>query len=139
MARNLMVLIGLSLTVTGLDCNEADDGPDGTAMDACLNEADLGMVCAPTFGDDFVTDCARGAAGSASGTSACLQEDPAGLTADCADCYGAQTGCITTNCLSAGCISDRDGESCLACRDESGCDAAFDSCRGDLVAGCEGF
>jgi hypothetical protein len=139
MARNLTVLIGLSLTVAGLDCNETNDGPDGTAMDACLNEADLGMVCALTFNDDFVTDCVVNAAGSASGTSACLQEDPPGLSPDCADCYGSLIGCVATNCLSAGCIADQDGERCRACIDEAGCYAARDSCRGDLAAACEDF
>ena len=49
-------------------------------MGACLNDADLGMVCAPTFADDFVTGCGRGAAGDAAGTSACLQRDPPGLS-----------------------------------------------------------
>jgi hypothetical protein len=130
-------MIGLFLTVAGLDCNEPDDRPLSTATGACLNDADLGMVCAPSFADDFVTDCGRGAAGDAAGTSACLQRDPPGLSQECADCYGAQTACVATNCLSAGCASDRGGESCLACIEEAGCQAAFDSCRGDFVAGCE--
>jgi len=136
MARNLMVMIGLSLTLAGLECNEPDP-PDSTTMGACLNEADLGMICAPTFADDFVEPCVRGAVGDAAGTSTCLQRDPPGLSQDCADCYGALIGCVATNCLNAGCISNPDGESCRACVEESGCQAAFDSCRGDLVAGCE--
>lgn len=137
MARRLMLAIGLFLAVAGLDCNEPEETPIGTEMGACLNDGDLGMVCAPTFADDFVTGCGREAVGDPAGTSACLQRDPPGLSQDCAGCYGAQTGCITSNCLSAGCSSDRTSESCLACIEASGCQAAFDSCRGDLSTACE--
>ena len=137
MARKLILVIGLFLTVTGLDCNEPDDLPFGNETGACLNDTDLGMVCAPTFADDFVTACGREALGDPAGTSACLQRDPPGLSQDCAGCYGAQTGCIASNCLTAGCSSDRTSESCLACIEASGCQAAFDSCRGDLATACE--
>ena len=103
---------------------------------ACLNESDLGMVCIPEFGDDYVTPCATDALGSGPATSACLQEDPPGLSSDCADCFGNVTQCIASNCLGAGCASDPDSEACLACRDEFGCDSAFDECAGDLSSAC---
>ena len=175
MARNLIMMIGLSLAVVAFGCAEDDTsggggtagsggmaGSGGTAggggtagtggtggapvTDACTNAEDLSMVCLPNFGDDYVATCALAATGGAEATSACLQEDPPGLTVDCADCFGAQVGCVVDECTLGGdgsCLPpDFGGDfgpgtpECDACIAASGCADSFDSCAGDLSTAC---
>lgn len=179
MARNLMMMIGLSLAVVALGCADGGDGTGdgggggdagsggtagngGTAgsgggqggtggapvTDACTNSDDLSMVCLPDFGDDYVVTCALAATGGAEATSACLQEEPPGLSADCADCFGAQVGCVVDECTLGGdgsCLPpDFGGDfgpgtpECDACIAASGCPESFDSCGGDLSTACVG-
>jgi hypothetical protein len=115
-----------------------------TPTDACLDSSDLAMVCMPDFGDTYVGPCATTALGQGPGTSTCLQEDPPGLSAPCADCYGDVTQCVYDNCvggtLDGPCAPPNasDSEGCLACRDEAGCDADGAVCTGDLVTACAG-
>lgn len=120
-------------------------GMGGSVTDACLNAEDLSMVCMETFGDDYVAPCATTALGDGAATSTCLQTEPPegpGLSMDCADCYGAQTECIRDNCVFAGgavCSPPNENSpDCLTCRDSAGCDAAAETCTGNLDTACAG-
>ena len=167
MVRNVMMILGLSLAVASFGCSDdegegGEGGSAGTAgtggmageggtggtvpvTDACLGATDLAMVCMETFGDDYVSPCATAASGAAAATSTCLQTaapEGAGLSADCADCYGAQTECIRDNCVlgaNNSCFPpNQNSPDCLDCRDSSGCDAAAATCIGDLGTACPG-
>jgi hypothetical protein len=165
MVRNVMMILGLGLTVAAFGCDSSSDGNGGSGgtagnggmggeggtggstalMGACTDAADLAMVCMETFGDDYVGPCATTGGGDAAATSTCLQLDPPagpGLSEGCADCYGAQSECIRDNCVFAGdgvCLPpNQNSPACLDCRDSSGCDAADATCEGDLGAACAG-
>jgi hypothetical protein len=174
MARNLMMIIGLSLAVVALGCPDGGDGngtgggggdagsggdggsggtagsggdagsggTGGTVTDACTNTGDLMMLCMPGFGDDYISPCATDAAGDGATTSACLQEDPPGLSADCADCQGANVQCIRDGCVLGGggvCLPPvSDQGACDDCTSGAGCDADLDSCAGDVDSACAG-
>ena len=146
MVRNLMMIAGLTLAVSAFGCSddaENGGGAGGAAgapgsLDNCINGDDLAAVCDPDFQEDYVRTCATAAVGQGAGTSTCLQEDPPGLSMECADCFGGVTQCIFDNCLASGCAIDANGVDCLACREANGCDSALDNCTGDLAAGCAG-
>lgn len=154
MARNLIIIIGLSLAVVALGCPDGGDGNgDGGAggeggsggevgmgggggsggapsANACLNESDMAMVCDPNFGTNYVGPCATTALGQGAATSTCLQED-AGLSEPCADCYGDVTQCTFDNCV-AGDGGSLDGPCAPPNEpDSAGCLACRDS------AGCD--
>ena len=158
MVRNLMMIVGLSLAVAAFGCDSTSGsggsggmaggggsagagggagagGAGGSAgvTDACTNMDDLDIVCALAFGD-AVAVCATANLGEPESTAACLVEDT-GVSADCASCYGAVSGCIAANCLGSGCATEPNGDACLACRAEF-CDDDFNSCTGDLAGGC---
>ncbi len=164
MVRNLMLIFGLSLALASFGCSDSNDDNGGgggggeggvggaggvgggggsvTPTDACVNTADLAMVCMPDFGDTYVGPCATTASGDGAATSACLQEDPPALSTDCADCFGAQVQCIRDNCVlgaSNVCFPPiADQEACDACADDAGCTAPAESCIGDLATACAG-
>jgi hypothetical protein len=54
--------------------------------------------------------------------------DDAGLSAGCADCYGADVSCLIANCI-ADCATDPTSQACSDCRDTN-CGAALDECTG---------
>jgi hypothetical protein len=165
MVRNLMMIVGLTLAVAAFGCDSdsssgaagsggsgggggeggageggaggAGEGGAGGApsAEACTNDSDLALVCAPAW-DDAITACATAAGGQGPATSTCLQEE--GASADCADCYGDVTMCIFTNCVLGGgsaCIMP-DSQACLDCRESAGCEAALSACTGDLDSAC---
>ena len=166
MVRNLMMIFGLTLAVAAFGCDSDSTGDGASTGDggsggsgaagaggsagaggavtpgaACTNATDLPKVCSDEITAQ-VTTCATTAAGAAAATSTCLQADPPALSADCADCYGAQTQCIRDNCVFAGdsvCLPPAlpTDPLCEACRIDSGCDPGFDACAGDLAAACE--
>ena len=165
MVRKLMLIFGLLFAFASFGCSSSDDNGGGgeggggaggaggeggagggggsvTPTDACLDSADLAMVCMPDFGDTYVGPCATTASGDGAATSACLQEDPPALSTDCADCFGAQVECIRDNCVlgaSNVCFPPiEDQEACDACADDAGCTAAAASCTGDLATSCAG-
>jgi hypothetical protein len=112
---------------------EGGMGGMATPTDACTNVDDLAIVCDAGFGDE-VSTCARAESGQGGPTADCLVRDT-GVSQDCATCYGNVTQCIFDSCL-ADCATDPDSEECLQCRADN-CDTAFNSCTGDLMAGCE--
>ncbi len=162
MVRNLMLILGVSLSLAAFGCS-SDGGSGGTGgggtggdggnggnggdtggggngggglpSDACTNADDLAIVCDPAFGDE-VGDCARGASGDPTGTSECLVTET-GVSADCASCYGAVTGCILVNCI-AQCATEPDSQACEDCQVENGCDTLQADCTGDLQSACTG-
>jgi hypothetical protein len=166
MVRNLMLIVGVSVSLATFGCSDdggsagsggsagtggtagsgggtaGSGGGGGMVTDACLSSADLTMVCMSDFGDNYIAPCATEASGAAAGTSACLQEDPPALSADCADCLGAQVECIRDNCVlgaNNACfppIADQDA--CDQCAADAGCTAAADACTGDLSTACAG-
>jgi hypothetical protein len=146
MVRNLMMIVGLSLAVAAFGCSddEGTGGSGGTAgsggsggttpTGACTNTADTAVVCGAGF-DDAVSTCALDALGQGPGTSQCLQDD-AGLSKDCADCYGDVTQCGFDNCVVV-CGADSASQACRDCVSEN-CDAAFGECTGTPDCGAGG-
>ncbi len=155
MVRNLMMILGLSLAVAAFGCSddEATGGTGGTAgtggtggtagtggsggtapTGACTNTADTAIVCDAGF-DAAVSTCALNALGQGPATSQCLQDD-AGLTLECADCYGGVTQCGFDNCVIV-CGTDSGSQACRDCVSEN-CDAAFEECKGAVDCGAGG-
>lgn len=154
MVRNLMLIIGVSLSLAAFGCS-SDSGTGGTGgggaggdggtagsggetggggsnglpTDACTNSDDLALVCAPGW-SDAVGECARAESGDPDGTTNCLVEN-SGISEACASCYGAATGCVLNNCIGE-CATAPDSEACNDCRVENGCDVLQDDCTGEL-------
>jgi hypothetical protein len=155
MVRNLMLILGLSLTLAAFGCSDDDDngGSGGTAGDggaggeggsageggsggaegACTNEADTAIVCDAGF-TAAVTACGTSNIGAGAEAIATCVADDTGTSAECATCFGETTQCTIDNCIQAGCAADPMGEECTNCRAEN-CDEAFNACAGAFDCG----
>jgi hypothetical protein len=96
---------------------------------------DLAIVCDAGFSDEVGT-CARNASGDPAATAQCLVDDT-GVSAECASCYGAVTGCILVNCIGE-CALNPDSQECEDCQVANGCDVLQADCTGDLETACAG-
>jgi hypothetical protein len=106
-----------------------DAGTDAGPMNACLNPADQTALSDMKA----VTDAAQ-----ACGTACFPDPNPtcnrdcmvmrAGLTPDCATCYGESIKCAAENCLLQ-CISGNEKPECRACSEQF-CTPAFRACSG---------
>ncbi len=127
MARNLMLILGLTLWVAAIGC-----GTGGTPG-ACTNASDEAIICDEAFAT-AVQDCGtNNLSGTAEAIAMCIEDD-IGLSSECSACFGETTRCSIDNCL-VECGTNALGEECATCR-ATNCDAAFEACAGDL-APCE--
>jgi hypothetical protein len=157
MVRNWMLIVGLSLGIAALGCSDDDSGTGGSAgmggsggeagdggdggtaggggeiTDACTNAEDAAKVCDENY-ETWISDCATEASGDGEETSACLQMEPASLSADCADCAGAQVECVRDNCVfgeDQSCLPPvADQAACDQCQEDAGCNSDYDTCAG---------
>ncbi len=139
MLRSLVMFFGVCLLVPASGCffeeggSGGSSGGGGAATDACTNEDDMAVVCDAGFGDTLAS-CATDAGGQDMETAECLVTE--GLSAECADCYGAATQCTFDQCLSE-CSSDPTSDDCMSCREDN-CIPAFDACTGEICSGGTG-
>ncbi len=75
----------------------AGGGGGAPGGDACLDQADIDLLCGEGW-TDTVSGCATPCAGAGECTADCLVE--AGLSAGCADCSGAQPSAFATTAVS---------------------------------------
>lgn len=95
-----------------------DDGLTGREQ-ARLDATDCGLSCLSQCEPD---KCA---------VKCMLEKRGVPLSSTCSSCYGDIVLCTTDKCIKR-CISDPKAEDCKACQEEKGCQAAFDTCAGDL-------
>jgi hypothetical protein len=146
MVRNLMLILGLSLTIAAFGCSDDDNGgtagaggsagsggDGGGTEGACTNEADTAIVCDAGF-TAAVTACGTSNIGGGPEAIATCVADDTGVSVECATCFGETTQCTIDNCIQSGCATDPMGEDCTACRAEN-CDADFAACAGAFDCG----
>ena len=76
-----------------------------------------------------MSECAAENMGAGEPTATCLVGAFAGLSAQCASCFGQTVQCGRDNCMNE-CILDSFAPECLACTESHGCDAGLVSCTG---------
>lgn len=126
MVRNLMWMVGLSLTVAAFGCSSSSDGEDSGA---CTTEADVAIICDSGF-SEAVAACGTGNLMGGPEAIAMCVVDETGLSSECSACFGATTQCTIENCLTD-CATDPLSDACTTCRAEN-CDAAFNECAGEF-------
>lgn len=110
------------------DSGDVVDGgaSDGGAMAACTNAADTAALDAVDEAM-IAEDCGR----TCFGGSRCVRDcmvDMAGVSLECATCFGETAQCTARNCALR--CSGGDTPECTMCRMEAGCISAFESCSG---------
>ena len=96
---------------------------------ACTNDADGGVLASIDVAK-VVEGCAKGCildSDKAACGGDCLVEE-AGLSADCAACFGGNVACAFTKCTFE--CGFGSVESCLDCQSKAGCFVEFESCAG---------
>jgi hypothetical protein len=142
-------LLVLSIAVAA--CGDDEDGAGGSGgsggqlVDQCVGDADAALVSsgalieaagtcgnecleelATLFGGD-VTEANQEAAASCMRDCIVASESAAGVSAECAQCYGNSAACgSSSQCV---CIN-RTSCNCVNCLDEAGCQADLESCTG---------
>lgn len=105
---------------------------------ACDNPADLAIINAGGLETVF-WDCSISCLGSPDFdqcVSDCLVSQT-GLSQGCADCFGALSGCIVSNCLNS--CFDPTSPECLECIEAAGCASGFETCSGLGPIFADGF
>jgi hypothetical protein len=118
----------------GGECGTCGEGKQCTlglcsSPGACTNDAD-GNVLASIDVAAVVEGCAKGcilAGDKATCGGDCLAKE-AGLSADCAACFGGNVACAFTKCTFE--CGFGTAEACLSCQKEAGCFVEFESCAG---------
>jgi len=130
-----------------------EGGAGGGAKGACDNESDLDAI---DGADDTLRNIARdcGAPNNPSSLcglifslqayeeciSECVEEEVAGLSTECATCYGALERCGVAQIPSCRtpCQQNTCSDLCLNCLEGAGCIEDFEECRGLPGDGCPG-
>jgi hypothetical protein len=140
MVRNLMLIVGLSLTVAAFGCSSdsgtggsGGDGGNGGSTGACTNQGDVEAICDEAFPAAVQACGLDNLSGTAEDVAMCVSEDT-GLSSECAACFGETTKCGAANCLTE-CAAGPLSDPCATCL-EANCDPAFYACAGDFS--CEG-
>lgn len=141
-----LLVMSIAISACGSDGGGgAGSGGGGALVDQCVSEPDATLVSSGAvlgaaqtcggeclnlllklFGGD-VTDANKEAAASCMRDCIVANPDAAGVSAECAQCYGnsaacgSSSQCVCTNRTSCGCVD------CLV---QTGCQAGLDSCTG---------
>jgi hypothetical protein len=94
---------------------------------ACVNAADQDIIDTVNI-VQHAANCIVSCMSDVACLTDCISDDT-GLSEACSACFAEGTLCIYSNCLSQ-CLSDPESAACLECREESGCNEAFEACSG---------
>ncbi len=108
------------------------DNPDDAA--AMAGAGDI-QVIGGTCGSSSCLGSLGDPSAFASCVSTCIQDAVSGLSAACADCYGAVGGCGLANSCFA-CVSDSCSAGCLDCLAQGACLETLDVCTGIAADPC---
>ena len=100
-----------------------------TPQGACTDAADVSIFNAydAVKFNSVVSQCAHESYGDAESSTTCI-ESSTHLSHACCTCYGADVGCMSSNCMSA-CIMDEASAGCLDCHKKN-CLPALEACTG---------
>jgi hypothetical protein len=118
----------------GSECGTCAEGQQCTlglcsSPGACTNDADGGVLASIDVAA-VVEGCAKGCileSDKAACGGACVAKE-AGLSADCATCFGGNVACAFTKCTFE--CGFGSAEACLTCQKSAGCFVEFESCAG---------
>ena len=117
------------VTMTDSGGSTGTDAGEAMATGACTNAADDAIFMS-TDVVAAVEDCAGDCFGARDCTTECVVRETS-LSMACAGCFGDASQCTVDNCAFR-CFGGGDSPDCMACRDEAGCTAAFETCSGRM-------
>ena len=123
-------------TTTAASSGATTSSSSGTTSNACTGGADLMALdahAAALLADE--ANCVLGNATSAA-IAACMQT-ATGISAGCADCYGAAANCVAVNCASLCTMSCPDGSVCPDL--DYACSACLNGFCGNALTACTGL